>query len=295
MARAPERRRSGIAAAVLTVLVAVAGCGGPNLESTPPSDDLVTPSPVVTPPPEGAADLLLRYECTIGPIQEADDRICFGPAMSLYADGTLVFRDATAPVSIVDGERRYPPYRQARLTPAATKAWVDEARALIERAAAAPGDPDAPFGDPSWWDVFTVATDGGPLVVSPGQGPMPPHGADTAFLGPLADRLADVRPLDDELAEAVVPFVPERACVDVYLVELLATKAWPWPELLLEDVGLGHPASSAGRVVLPAADVAAIAGDVGGARNVLVTGPAAEGAYSVNFRVLMPDEACAPV
>lgn len=275
------------AAVSLLAIVLAIGCSQPR-NSPSPRDG--------TPPSAAAVDparLLLRYECEIGPVTEPVDRSCFGPTISLYSDGTVIYRDATEPWDQRNGVRIYPGYRVVRLTPAGVSRLLDGAAATIRAAAADPGTPpkpDEPIGDPFYWNNFDLAGGDTTIELRPGRGPLPRHGAVTAGLDGLARQLGSWTAADEDRASLVVPYRSDLACLFVQRTPGPRSGPWPWPDL--DAVHLGLAAGPDSRVSLPIDNVLLtnLIGDRGAWRGLTVAAPDGKGAAWFEIRVMMPDE-----
>lgn len=223
------------------------------------------------------------------------DRACFGPTFSLYADGTVIFRPAPTDEDAEVGRRRYPSYSVAVLTAAATESLHADAVATLTAVAAKPVppvDPNAPIGDPAWYDTFTVDLGGRRLVVAPGQGPIPPAHVATPELAPLTRRLEAFAPDRADLASPAGPWAPDRFLASVGFGTGVPTADWPWPNLT--PAGFGATPDGSGpatpRLLRPADAEPAGVANAGGLTDLWVRGPDGTGAYLIFLRALMPDE-----
>ena len=293
MARPPERgRRGGSAGTALVVVLAIlaAACAAPT-----PSPRVSSPA-VLTPTPDARDVLVLRYECVSGPITAPRDRACFGPTFSLYGDGTVIFRRAPIPeLPEVGGALLYPPYQRAVLTRVAAAELYTAASQVLRAVAAKPAppaDPNAPIGDPFYYDTFFVLIDGRPLTVAPGQGPVPPAHVSTPELGPLTRTLEGYFPDNADLTAPMDPWSPDRFLTSVGPGSGLPTADWPWPDLAPDDFAAPPGSTDAGGPQVLDQAHAALAGGMnsGGLSGLWVRGPDGTGAYSVSMRALMPDE-----
>ena len=274
------------------LLVVLGGCGQPQV--SPPGSGLPQVSGVVAGDP---ARLLLRYECEMGPVMEPDDRSCVGPTLSLYADGTAIYRDATKPWGQVRDVRIYPGYNAVVLTPAGGERLMQSAGPTIQAAAADPGtppQPNEPIGDPIYWNNFDLADGAATLELRPGRGPLPRHGAVTAGLETLARQLGSWTPPLADRASAIAPYGAERGCVFVQRSRNVATAPWPWPDLTAAGLGLGAGPDATGTAAIDRAHLLDLIGDKGAWRGLVVAAPDGVGAAWLDVRALMPDETCPP-
>lgn len=232
----------------------------------------------------------------MGPIVAPRDRACFGPTFSLYGDGTVIFRRAPIPeLPENNGALVYPPYQRAVLTLDAA-AELDRAASNVLAAVAAkpapPADPNAPIGDPIYYDTYFVLIDGQPLTVAPGQGPVPAAHVPTPELDPVKRALEAYFPDEADLAAPMEPWSPNRFLTSLGPGTGIPAADWPWPNLTPADFAapLGSIAAEAPRVL--DAGAAELAGVVngGGLSGLWVRGPDGTGAYLVSLRALMPDE-----
>ena len=278
--------------AILVIVIAACAAPTPSPRFTPPEAG--------TPTPDAQRLLVLRYECVIGPIMAPRDRACFGPTLSLYADSSVIFRRAPIPeLPEVGGGLLYPPYHRTVLTRvAATELYRAASQVLTEVAAkpAPPVDPNAPIGDPLYYDTYFILLDGQPLTVAPGQGPVPPAHVPTPELDQLKRALEDFFPDAADLAAPIEPWSADQFLTSVGLAEGVPTADWPWPNRAPSDFAApaGSTETDAPQVLGPEDASLAGGGDAtgfGGLSGLLVRGPDGTGTYSITLRALMPDEA----
>jgi hypothetical protein len=275
----------------LLILAAMVGCGQPRDRASPSA-------PATHPPPVAdAAQLVLRYACEMGPITEPRDRSCYGPTLLVYADGTVIYRDATQAWAPLGLARVYPGYRVVRLTSPGLDGLLQGAAAIIREAAADPGtppQPNEPIGDPFYWDTFDLSDGAATIELRPGRGPLPRHGASTARLTVLARQLGSWTPADADLVTPIVPYRAERACALLQRGAEGAGAPWPWPDLDAADLGLGAGPDARVTVPIDSAHLRTLMGDRGAWRAVVAGLPDGKGAAWLDVRVLMPDEPCPP-
>jgi hypothetical protein len=284
------RRRTGVKSLVglACLVVAIAGCA-------PSSSALVTPGPPSsTRVFADGGTLVIRYGCERGPVQEPQDRICWGPAFSLYGDGTVIYRDATAAVTIVDEhDWIYPAYETALIPAVDAAAIVADVRReldpLVEATAPPRRTPPILYPDPLWWDRFVLDVDGRPIDIAPGQGPVPPAGVE-APVGDTVRRLEAWTPPDGVTA---APYEPDRFCAWIAAAGP-ADRDWPWPDLAPSDFA-PEPGSALRSHPLTPAQARLLDPDpVGGHKGAVVATPTGDDALWLAYRALMPDEDCSP-
>ena len=280
-------QRATIGLLVLPLVLAFAvRCGEPRDSSSPSAA------------PADPARLLFRYKCEMGPVMEPQDRSCYGPTLSLYADGTVIYRDATEPAVERNDIRIYPAYRVVRLTPAGVDRLIQSVRGPIITVAADPGtppDPDEPIGDPIYWNDFDLADGAVTIGLRPGRGELPRHGASTAALDRLAQRFGSWSPAIEDQASAITPYRAERGCAFVQRTDQPAVRAWPWPDLDAADLDLAANADARVFAPIDNAHLTDLIGDRGAWRNVVAKAPDGKGAVWLDIRALMPDEPCPPL
>jgi len=278
-----QRTTSGL---LLLVLAFAVGCGAPR--------DSASPSAAAADP----VRLLFRYKCEMGPVMEPQDRSCYGPTLSLYSDGTVIYRDATEPAVEQNDVRIYPAYRVVRLTPAGVDRLIQSVRGPIITVAADPGtppEPNEPIGDPIYWNDFDLADGAVTIELRPGRGELPRHGASTVALDGLAQRFGSWSPAVADQASAITPYRAERGCVFVQRVDQQARRPWPWPDLDAADLDLAANADARVYSPIDNAHLMGLIGDRGAWRGIVVEAPDRNGAVWLDVRALMPDESCPPI
>jgi hypothetical protein len=219
------------------------------------------------------------------------------PAFSLYGDGTVIFRDSSAPIpTSSDGVARGLPFQQVHLAEAQVQellaAALDTAGLRTAKDAYVLPVADAPTTS------FTIHAGGVSRQVDiNGLGIVPDTaaGTDRAALLALAafrDRLLAF----GSTVTGAAPWSPDRYRGTLLEATSGPGRPWPWTAFTpatfanVSDTGsLAFPTR-----VMPTSEVAAlgIANLEGGAQAiVLQTSGAGAGLYSLNLRPLLPDEA----
>src|SRR4051812_30258600 len=129
------KRRAVRAAASIVLFASLAACSSAAPSATPGASKGPTtpPTPVPSPTtaglqhPTGARDVVLRLEES-GGFMPVEFMATSAPSFTLYGDGTVVFRDATAtPPQASDTVVRSVPFMTARLNEEAIQALLNEA------------------------------------------------------------------------------------------------------------------------------------------------------------------------
>ena len=286
----PVARRTALAASVVVAAVVLAGCGrGPGGSPEPSA------SAGAISHPTGATDLVLRVFVGGGfvpPGYLATE----APAFSLYGDGTVIFRDTTAPLpTSLDGIARGRPFEQVRLSEAAVQALL--ASALdVGGLRTAREQYTLPVADAPT-TTFTIAADGLRRQVSVnGLGIVPDTGGGTDRAQLLA--LATLR---DQLlafgttASGATPWEAERYRGTLLEATTGTGRPWPWPTFTpdtftnVSDSGsLAWPTRMLSRAEVAALGIPDLGG---GAMGILLQSPVSGGPLlSLNLRPLLPDE-----
>ncbi len=288
-----------VAAAVLTtVAAACAGSGGTPAPASPSPGGSVGPSPGgdAIAHPTGPRDLVLREEVGGGfvPIWFFATQ---APFFSLYGDGTVIYRDESAPLPDPgpDGVVRGHPFRRAKLSEeqvqellrfALTEGGLAVARPRYDAANVA----DAPT------TIFTIRAGGLDKTVS-----VYALGLETVESADVAARRALAR-LDERLRGLVASgtlsgevWTPDRWRGTLTEGGGAAgpARAWPWPNVRPADfVADATGAFPLPRRTMSAAEVEALglAGIEGGFHGLLLEGPDGQ-TYAFGLRPLLPDEA----
>ncbi len=276
-----RRRAPTIVVLIAAISPVVIACGPmPSGTAAPAS------GPGAIDHPMGAGDLILRLSSG-GGFAGLEMR----PTVSLYGDGTLVFRDpgeATPPA--LGTVRRAPPWRAVRLAESEVQRWLADALdSGLRNAAAHYSRPGADFFTTEFRLRAagldrTVSVFGLELPPEPGQ----PDSAIFASLAGFAGRLTTfVGNLD-----GTPPWEPTGYHATIWRAGAGEGPArpWPWPELRLEDFEAGQQELQLVRVMAPA-EVAAIGieGYEGGLEGLIVVAPDGD-PYRVRVRPLLPDE-----
>ena len=284
---------------LLALILMTAACAGTSGSANPGGSQ--TPAPTLSPDPltidhpKGAGDVVLRFE-EGGGFVPADFIATQAPAFTLYGDGTVVFRDSTAPgPDLGDGVVRGVPFRTARLS-------EDQVQALLDRAisrgalgiAKAHYDPGTVADAPT--ATFTLNAGSIKKTVSAvALGMEAPPSIDTQTLAALADLGALLRNFDPTGTSGAQAYKPSA-----YRAQLLDagapqqnTRAWPWPGIKPAD--FKPPAEQADssflRRVFTPKEVAVLGlnGLEGGASGLAFKGPDKK-TYTFTLRPLLPDE-----
>jgi hypothetical protein len=290
-------RRLRLSVVALSMLV-VAGCAGSAASPSPTTGPTATPQPTLEIDHKlGASDLVLRYDQGGGFIAPWAI-VTQAPIFSLYGDGTIVFRDLTAPApESQDGLGRGTPYQTAKLSESQIQALLKQAindgalgiaraQYMNDRVADAPTT------------VFTIHAGGVDKTVSAyGLGidvqPSPDAAVLTA-LAKLGERLGQFNAAGFQTQ----PYVPTRyraMLLDPQMVGVQhAPIDWPWSNIKVTE--FAAPADPNGptfpRRVVTADDVAKLnLKDLeGGLMGIPVKAPDGK-VYALALRPLLPDEA----
>lgn len=288
------RRRRLLSVAIVALAALVVGCGGstPTASPAPPSPAPSEPSGGEIEHRTGATDLILREEVGGGfvPMWFFATQ---APFFSLYGDGTVVYRDESAPLPEpgADGIVRAQPFRRAQLTEEQVQELLRFA--LTEGGLATalphydnPGVADAPTtifqiragGVDKTVEVYALGLEAGGQV----------DPARRAFVR-LDERL---RGLTSGGALGGSVWTPDRwRGVLIEAGGVGEPRAWPWRDFApadfrpaTDDVPMPHR-------TLASAEVAALGldGIEGGFHGLLLAGPNGV-TYTFGLRPLLPDE-----
>jgi hypothetical protein len=290
---------------ILALIAVLAGCGGPFGSPSPGSATPGSPSPGgpsgaegdTISHPTGATDLILREEVGGGfvPIGFFATQ---APFFSLYGDGTVIYRDETAPLPEPgpDGIVRAHPFRRARLAEpqvqellrfALTEGGLAVARERYDAANVA----DAPT------TIFTIRAGGLAKTVTVyalglGEPASPDALARRAFLR-LDERLRGLIASGSLGGEIWRPDRWRGTLSESGGAPLGKPAPWPWPNVAPAD----FRADPGGTVWLPRrtmtpAEVEALGleGIEGGFHGLELAGPDGK-VYLFGLRPLLPDEA----
>jgi hypothetical protein len=299
--RRPASPLGVLLAAVLVASVGLGACGGPGASPAPGS-----PTPGGSPAsptgggaiahPTGPTDLILREEVGGGfvPIWFFATQ---APFFSLYGDGTVIYRDETAPLPEPgpDGLVRGHPFRIAKLSEeqvqellrfALTEGGLAAARPHYD----APGVADAPT------TVFVIRAAGLDKTVS-----VYALGLGASAPGDAPARAAFVR-LDERLRSLISSgslggptWKPDRWRGTLTEAGAGAgeARAWPWPAIAPAE----FVADPSGEFPMPRrtmstaeVDALGLEGIEGGFHGLLLEGPDGK-IYTFGLRPLLPDEA----
>ena len=290
-------RRSGAAASLMFVALALAACGGSGGSPTPPPVGSQGPTPAPTTGPDdiehatGATEVIFQFEQGGGfvPIGFFATQ---APQFILYGDGTVIFRDFTSGPPPNDKVGALQPYLLAHLTEPEIQAFLRFALADsglgVARAAYNPGNvADAPSS------MFTVKAGGLDKVVSVEalgfENPQSPDSAIMKALAGLADRISNfATSVTGETA-----WTPDRWRGVLSADGFGPALAWPWTDIAPADfVQPADPTAPQFPIhTLSAADVDALGltGIEGGFTNLPMTGPDGK-LYTLALRPILPGE-----
>jgi len=289
--------RSLILAAVVTALAACTnGATATPLDAS--GSPGASPAPTGTPVAgaidhkTGATDVLFRFD-------EGGGFVPMGffatsaPILTLYGDGTVIFRDLSAPGPPgVDGEIRMPPFKTTKLT-------EDEIQGFLEYAIAdgamgvARENYDGPGADLPTAMFTLIAGDTRKTVSVMALGMDREPGPDTRVLTALAALGEKVRNFAGEVDDET-DWVPDRWRGILNPDSFAPPRAWPWPDITPAEF-VQHPEPDAPgfpvRTMTPA-EVALLGyeGIEGGFSDLSLTGPD-DKLYTFALRPLLPDEA----
>ncbi len=296
---APSRRpgrRAPAAVFLMIVSLGMAACGG--AASAPPSAE-GSGAPTSSPTADdatidhatGAKDVVFRFEQG-GGFVPMGFFATQAPQWTLYGDGTVIFRDSTAPLPPNDKIGAQSPYMIVKLTEGEIQAFLRFALADsglgVARASYNPGNvADAPTS------TFTVRAGGlDKTVAVEALGFENPQSPDTAILKALAalgDRIFNFATfVTDETA-----WTPDRWRGILTPDAFNPTVPWPWPDLTPADfVQPADPDAPQFPIhTLTAAHVAALGltGIEGGFAALPIAGPDGK-SYTLALRPILPDE-----
>jgi len=282
---------SALAGSVVVVALVVAGCAGRAGGSPVPS---TTPGPISH--PTAATDLILRVFVGGGFVAPGF-LATEAPAFSLYGDGTVIFRDTTAPLpTSTDGIARGLRFQQVHLS-------EDRVQELLAAALDTAGlrtaktDYALPVADAPTTS-FTIDAGGVRKQVNVnGLGIVP----DTAA-GTDRDALLALSSFRDRLlafgstATGVVAWTPDRYRGTLLDAASGPGRPWPWTTFtpatftnISDGASLPWPTRR-----MSSAEAAALGIDdlEGGAQAIVLRSPFPQGAFlSLSLRPLLPDEA----
>lgn len=311
MLKSTDRRLIAAGLASCLLLVACSGGPSPTATSSPSATPAGSPGPSSTAPgstiahPVGHADLVLRFDEGGGFVMPTFAMIQL-PFFSLYGDGTVIYRPASAPwPEQKPGEpMRFPPLQVATMT-------EDQVQALLRDALGSGGlgvareryennqVADAPTA------VFTVNADGRQrrvsiyalgLAIDDPANPNP----DAAILGALATFAERLRNFDQEVAKGngttAGLYAPTR-----FRASILEggpggdglPRPWPWPTfgpegftVVDQDEGFGFPSRAISGLEM---SLLGIKNPEGGVSGISLQAPNGT-VYGLGIRPLLPDE-----
>ncbi|MEW5991887.1 MAG: hypothetical protein AB1736_11160 [Chloroflexota bacterium] len=293
--------------AALTAAAVVACSIAPDLQpsTAPDGSPAVSPSPAATSPgatstpgigeidhPTGATDVVVRFE-EGGGFVPAGFFATEAPIFTLYGDGTVIFRDATAaPPPDAEGIGRMTAFRTARLS-------EDEIQAFLARAVADGGLGVAraqyvgPGADLPTATFTLTAGDQLKTVSVTGLGLIDAASPDAPVLRALADLGEQLRNFGPQIDDEGT-WKPERWRGVLTPDAINAPRAWPWSEIEPADF-VRHPEPGAPGFpvrTMSTAEIDALGlGEIdGGFSGLALTGPDGK-AYTFALRPLFPDEA----
>ncbi|OGO52349.1 MAG: hypothetical protein A2V84_07620 [Chloroflexi bacterium RBG_16_70_13] len=289
-----------VVALAAAALAACSGAAGPSLSMGPDGSpaDSAGRGPTGTPAigeidhATGAADVVFRFE-------EGGGFVPMGffateaPIFTLYGDGTVIFRDATAsPPPDRDGIGRMPPFRTVKLS-------EDEIQALLGYAVAdgGLGVARAQYTGPGAdlpTATFTISAAGQTKTVSVmALGMEREAGPDTPVLEALARLGEKVRSFGHEVDDEVA-WIPDRWRGVLTPDAFNPPRDWPWPGVVAADfVQRAEPGAPQFPVrTMTPAEIDALGLDEieGGFSGLSLTGPDGK-VYLFALRPLFPDEA----
>lgn len=295
---AARRSPRWLGAALLAAATILAACGGPSPSLTPTSPSSSSPSPTsgdAIAHPTGPTDVILREEVGGGfvPMWFFATQ---APFFSLYGDGTVIYRDETAPLPEPepDGVVRGHPFKIAKLTEEQVQELLRFALTDGGLAAARPNYDAANVADAST-TIFTIRAAGLDKTVSVyALGIDPLDSADAPARAAFARLDERLRSLITSGSLGGAVWVPDRWRGTLTEAGDAAGRArpWPWPNLRPADFltepsgGLPLP-----RRTMSSAEVAALGldGIEGGFFGLLLEGPDGK-TYTFGLRPLLPDE-----
>lgn len=275
----------------------IAACSN-NATASPTGGETSGPSPSATVTGEaidhatGKTDVVFRFEQG-GGFVPMNFFATQAPQFTLYGDGTVLFRDVTAPFPPNDTVGVQQPFLTAKLTEPEVQAFLRFALADsglgVARSSYTPGNvADAPTA------TFTINAGGLAKTVSvEALGFDNPQSPDTAILkamAGLADRLGNFA---GSVSDEVV-WQPDRWRGVLTADAFNPPAAWPWPDLTPAD--FVQPADPSApqfpmHTLRPAqVDALGLTGIDGGFASRALSGPDGK-TYNLALRPILPDEA----
>jgi hypothetical protein len=265
--------------------------------ATPGPSGSASPAPTASPVtgsldhPTGADEIVFRFV-------EGGGFVPMGffateaPLLSIYGDGTVIFRDGTPAPDPDDVVFREPPFKIARMTEEELQAFLDDALGdgglgAAKASYTGPGA-DLPTA------TFTINAAGRSKSVSVmALGADREAGPDTPVLDALAALGEKLRAFVGEV-EGEVLWTPDRWRGVLTPGAAAPPRAWPWPDIAPVDF-VQHPERDAPqfpiRTMTPAEiEVLDVEGIEGGFSGLALAGPDGE-AFLFALRPLFPDEA----
>jgi len=288
-------------AAVLLLVVALAGCAQRPVGAPPPTDAAPPPSAEL---PTDAGALVLRVE-HVGGFVTPETTVGRIPGYSLYADGRLI---TNGPVAAI-----YPGFALPNLQ--VQHLGEAQVQDLADRALAAGVDETTDLGSPSVADMpstrFTLTTADGTYVREVnalaeyvGEGDASESGlteeqrAGRARLRELMTALFDVGqqltpegdlPVEPYVAESVAAILRPWTAPEEEIVPGMGTDVVPWPGPALPGEQLG-PLPDLTCVTASGDEAAAVLAAAGNATTLTAWDSPDGTRWSVAFRPLLPDE-----
>ena len=300
----PRLAVAGLASAVLLAACSPGASPAPSASGTPGASAAGGGSGAID-HPTGTTQVVLRFEEGGGFVALAFAMLQV-PYFSLYGDGTVIFRSASAPFpeQKPGDPTRFAPLHVARMTETQAQALLAgalgpgglrEAKPRYENLQVA----DAPTA------VFTIDAGGVRKQVSvyalglaadgaAGQGP------DAATLAAMADLAERLRDFDREIAKGAATdvglFVPDRfraSILEAGAPGARAPRPWPWPTFgpdafaaVDQPSGPGFPSKVLSGLEASLLGLGDLAGGVSG---IALRGPDGK-VYDLALRPLLPDE-----
>ena len=287
--------RPAWAAATTILLVLVAACApavpsaSPGASAGPTAPPSPTASPVIEgiQHPTGATDVVLRVESG-GGFAPIESNATAAPSFTLYGDGTIVFRDPTAPPPVeVANVRRLSPFLTIRLDEEGIQALLEDA---IGRGGIGVGAGPYIAGADMETTTFTITADGRTKAVSvSGLAPdlHPGNAAIVASLAGLYERLgAFAGAVAGEQIYVPVAYRGVLLSVDQPFGPVVG---WPWADIEPAEFVGGENELFKLRTMTPGEiGVLGIPGIEGGFQGLTLQNGAK--LYSFQLRPLLPDE-----